>query len=137
MQNVRAWFSQRCRRRLNLPRWTIHWSGRQVYYKKNVKKVISLQNTLYTKNTGKRLPDVEDIAEADVDCEVSDPEDATDTAERSDPEPEDTKDVRPFHFLQRALTKLWNGLDADEKKTYDQTALKWREDGPTQDEKRR
>ncbi|TEB39682.1 hypothetical protein FA13DRAFT_1784377 [Coprinellus micaceus] len=51
LANVRLWFSQRCRKRKAIPRWTHHWMGRQVFYKAHASKVALTQRRLYQEAT--------------------------------------------------------------------------------------
>ncbi|KAJ3531311.1 hypothetical protein NMY22_g8208 [Coprinellus aureogranulatus] len=41
------------------------------------------------------------------------------------------KTVTPFHFFQKALSAEWNALSEEERETYEDLALNWRTDGPS------
>ncbi|KAJ3533952.1 hypothetical protein NMY22_g7127 [Coprinellus aureogranulatus] len=118
--HVKIWFSQRARTRHEPVRYAVNWTSRQVFYKENTALVSSTQQTLYTAATGKKMPDVDS---ADVDFDLIG-EDETDPFL-------DDKTPTPFYFFQRALTAEWRALTDEAREEYEEKAIQWRMEGPS------
>ncbi|KAJ3533261.1 hypothetical protein NMY22_g7407 [Coprinellus aureogranulatus] len=124
MEWVKRWFAQRARSRREPIRWSVHWSGRTVFYKAQPERVIETQKRLYEAATG-QVGDEEDMGLAEID----------DIEEIVDPV-KDTKS-KPFHYFQRALTAEWESLSDQERQSYEEKATLWRSLGPDDEERRR
>ncbi|KAJ3537395.1 hypothetical protein NMY22_g5602 [Coprinellus aureogranulatus] len=117
---VKIWFSQRGRSRREPVRWTFNWTGRQVFYRENKELVAKTQSMLYSISGAEKLEDDELL---EMDLEFDDPEEE---APRS-------KDPTPFYFFQRALSAEWKALSDSEQEAYEEKAMQWRMEGPSEE----
>ena len=106
-------------------RWTVKWTGRQVFYKENTELVLATQQRLYRVHTGQALP-----ADAAIPIDVDQVEEEDDNADDDTPPPPGRK-LTPFYFFQRSLSAEWNGLKQWEKDEYEDKAMEWRMGGPS------
>ncbi|KAJ3521601.1 hypothetical protein NMY22_g12246 [Coprinellus aureogranulatus] len=130
-QNVQYWFSQRCRvRGSDVPRFFHQYTARQVFYKENAKTVARTQAKLYAHATG-RVVEASDSEDEPEDIDDVDGESATLLKAKSNGKP-----VKPFDFLQLAITEEYDRLSDEEKAKYDKMASEWKLLGPAEEVKR-
>ena len=118
-QNVKLWLAQRARTRREPLQWNVHWSARLVFHKENQDLVRRTQMRLYQEATGK-------VEDHDDETSIPQDEEVPDSGELPTDKP-----LRPFHFLQRAISAEFNDLSSKEQKAYEEKATLWRGMGPS------
>ncbi|RXW11925.1 hypothetical protein EST38_g13929, partial [Candolleomyces aberdarensis] len=132
-KNVREWFSQKCRKKKDIPEFGPRYTGRSVFAQSNKVKIAARQRQLFQKRLGYEAPgESPDVELDEIDTALGDEE------EDEDGLPDyGGKAPTLLYFYKKALKFEWDLLTDEDRLLYEKRAAEWREHGATEEEKAR
>ncbi|KAJ2925687.1 hypothetical protein H1R20_g11410, partial [Candolleomyces eurysporus] len=132
-KNVREWFSQKCRKKKDIPEFGPRYTGQSVFAQSNKTRIAARQRQLFQKRLGYEAPG------ESLDFELDEIDTASGDEEESEGGLPDYGGKAPtlFYFYKKALKYEWDLLTRDDQLSYEKRAAEWREHGVTEEEKAR